>query len=75
MLKGKLVSDGYKIQENRLRASYDRVGLKQTKPCLKRIPRVVYQSDSPLKTWHLDGFHKFDGYMRNLLGICFIFSY
>ncbi|XP_045024105.1 uncharacterized protein LOC123469355 isoform X1 [Daphnia magna] len=62
LLQGKLVADGYKLQEKRLRASYARIGLKKAKPGLKQIPRVVYHADSPLQMWHMDGFHKFDGW-------------
>lgn len=49
-----------KIQDGRLRASYNRVGIKQGYPCKKKIKGRVYAVPGPLAMWHLDGFHKFD---------------
>ena len=61
LVKGNLASQGLKIEEQRLRDSYDRVGLKLPRPCQKTIPRVAYHAEAPLYMWHIDGFHKFDG--------------
>ena len=39
LIKGKLSSDGIKVQDARLRQSYNRVGIKQGYPCKKKIKR------------------------------------